>query len=644
MSDLDPATLEILDNRYHQISREAGTTLLQTAESATTVQARDLGFNIATPTGDNVVFSVWMPRHGTTLSHMIRSSIDQLADDPGIGEGDMILTNDPHAGALHIMDVAVLAPVHYEGELIAWAGCATHHRDVGAPSPGWSPLARDWYQEGVKFPPIKIMEGGEIREDVFDTYLRNVRYPKYQGLDLKGQIAANNVSRRRILETVDDYGPDIVTEYYDRIIDHAEQTARETIEALPDGTYTHTDIFDFDDLYRVECTLTVDGDEMTFDFSGSSEQAPSFINCAYPCAEANLHNILMVTLFPDATVNAGTFEPIDVEIPEGSIFNCTPPNPCGGASVYAGWSVMSLTNAVLSKALAETDENERASAEWGGGSVMAHISGTDTGGESFLTSMAPSMLGGGARYTRDGEHTTNVLGSTNTSMPNVEFHERRYPFLFLERSLRKDSSGAGRFRGGLAGEQAFTPYGVDRVSANVHSHRNDVPPFGLFGGLPGATVEVTVHDEADGLEVAKRTLDAQNAEFTIDADEILYVKCPGGGGIGDPLDRDPEEVLHDVRNEIVSEEYAADIYGVVVDPDGLSIERTKAARARLLEQRKEESDPLPDHTPCGTCGGGMGIRYLDPHRLGLDVADDVTLEEYSCQSCGGVEDVRVVLD
>lgn len=652
-TDIDPVTIEVLNNRLHQISREAGATLTRTAASPVTVEAKDLGFNITTPTGENVVFSVWMPRHGTTLSHMVRSTIKQFGEE-NINEGDMFLTNDPYAGALHIMDLAVLAPVHYNGELIAWTGCATHHLDVGAMTAGWPSRSTDWYQEGVKYPPLKIMEGGEVRDDAFQLFLRNVRMPEYQGLDLKAQIASNTVSRQRIQGTAEEYGVEALTSCYEEMIEYGERTARERIEALPDGQYRHVDYLDYDQTYRIECTLTVDGDEMTFDFTGTDEQAPRFVNCAYPCAEANLHNALQVSMFPEVTVNAGTFEPVEVEIPEGTVFNCTPPNPCAGASIFAGWRVMSLTNAVLAKAYKDSDDPNRASAEWGGGSPNLQLTGQDAVGNDYtLFVMDQCMLGGGARYNKDGEHVTNVLGSTNTSIPNVELHERRYPLLYLHRGLRENSEGAGQQRSGLGGKFAITPYGVDSMTVNAFQHRKDSPPFGLFGGYPGQGGNIQVSDEG-GNDLPTRLEDLQpdrelnhyNDEFELSDKQVIYAECAGGGGIGDPLDRDLDAVEEDVANQIIDSEAASERYGVVIDDGEADREESERRRKSLRETRATtaKSDGTATEETCPECDGDIHKHEIAPGEVGLKIEDEAyALEQHVCIDCGELSDVRVTV-
>ena len=224
---VDPILTEIIHNRLMQIGQEGGLALQRCAVSPVVVDSRDLGFNVADASGRTVVYSVWMPRHGTTLGYMLQSCMKKF--EGNICPGDMYLVNDPHSGALHSLDLAVIAPVHYEGELIAWVGNATHHVDVGAMTPGRAPLATDWYQEGIIFKPTKLVENGKIRESIFNLFLDNVRMPRYQALDLKAQISANFTASQKMVELVDRYGVKALNETFESTIELGEKQARERI-------------------------------------------------------------------------------------------------------------------------------------------------------------------------------------------------------------------------------------------------------------------------------------------------------------------------------------------------------------------------------------------------------------------------------
>ena len=322
---------------------------------------------------------------------------------------------------------------------------------------------------------------------------------------------------------------------------------------------------------------------------------------------------------------------------------------------------MSLVIATLSKALVHTDDPGRATAEWGGGMPNLQLTGETRDGRPFTTIMMDSpMLGGGARGDKDGIHTANVLGSTNTTSPNVEFHEQRYPIRYLKRGLREGSAGAGEFRGGVGGEFAFTVHGVDEIVANPFQHRRDSLPFGLFGGYPGRPGAIEYHDlrpvNPGTLEIEGRSPDRvfaqENEEVTVSPGEVLHVKCTGGGAIGDPLDRDLDRIREDLVEGIVRPEAVGDAYGVVIDPDGddgvtLDADATASRRSTRRHERAESAsvEGARSSRGCPACGGLVYIRAIDPVEAGLTVRDErVALELHVCQDCLDLAAVRVTVE
>ncbi len=574
MTSVDPITVEIVQNRLTQVGREAGVSMIRAAASLVVVGSKDLGFNIANHQGRTVIYSIWMPRHGTTLRFMLQACRDKFKEKD-IYPGDMFMVNNPHDGALHVLDVAILAPVFYGGEIVAWTGCATHHVDVRAMRPGLCPDATDWYQEGIIFRPIKIMEKGVLKEDIFDFFLDNVRVPRYQGLDLKAQIAANNVARSKIIKLVERYGTDTVKACYDEMLNFSEAKTRERIRTLPPGSYEAVDYLDYDKLYKLKCTLTVKDDTLTFDFTGTDPQSGTYINSAAPCSIANVHNIITCMLIPDVTANEGCFRPIDIILPERTVLSCRPPAPCSGASTIGGWKAQSLAISVLSRALAGSPLAWRASAGWGSGSVGLTPTGLTQYGKSFSVNVgSSSMQGGGARANKDGFDVSNIAGSTNTSVPNIEDIEHRYPFLFLKRGMKPDSGGAGKFRGGLAGETVITPHDTKKLDFYPGYVGKDVMAEGLAGGKPGAGSEVSFkkrtdirhllgHTIPDYEEITGETtlVPQQHPPFTLEPGDVLYMCCQGGGGYGNPMERKPESVENDLREGLISPESARKDYG-----------------------------------------------------------------------------------
>lgn len=595
---LDPITIELIQNKLTEIANEAGTALIRTAASPIVVEVKDLGFNIADSEGRTLVYSKWMPRHGTTLSFILKSCMEKFKDD-GIKSGDMILVNNPHDGALHALDLAVVSPVHYKGKLIAWTGCATHHTDIRASRPAWSVDATDWFQEGIIFRPIKLVEQGKLKQELFDFILDNVRVPLFTGLDLKSQIAANNVARQKMVELAEHYGTDTLKSCYEEIIDFSEAKARDRIKALPEGRYEATDYLDYDRLYTLKCTLTVKNGELTFDFTGTDSQARSFINAAYPCSVANVHNVIICMLFPDLILNEGCFRPIKILIPEGTIFNCKPPAPCSGASTIGGWKAQSLTLKALSLALENSKEPWRMSADWGASWIHIQVSGLNQYGQPFISSgLHMGDMGGGARATKDGIDCGGIPCAT-TSTANIESLERKFPVLFLRRGLRTDSAGDGKFRGGLCAEIVLKPYKVNNLDTLVSYTNKDIQPQGVAGGGPGIKAEITLKRQSNVKELLRKsipsfeeitgdtTLLAQmNAPLKISEDDVLY-SCPhSGGGFGNPLDRDPALVFQDVKEGLVSLEKARKVYKVVISPQSLELDLEATGKLRSEARHK----------------------------------------------------------
>lgn len=600
----DPITIEIVQNRLQEIARQAGFTLINTAASPGVVHAKDLGFNISDHLGRCIVYSMWMPRHGTTLGYMLQAC--QKKFQGRIYPGDMFITNDPHSGALHNLDIAIIAPVHHGEELVAWTACATHHLDIGAMTPGRAPLATEYLQEGIIIPPLKIMERFELKQEIFDLFLENVRVPHYQGLDLKGQIAANNVAREKILDLVRRYGVATIKDCYEEIINFSEEKARERIKILPHGRYEAVDYISYDKIYTVKCALIVEDESLTFDFAGTDPQADNFINSAFPCTVANVHNIVVCLLTPDIQVNDGCLRPIKVVAPERSIMNCKPPAPCSGASVISGWTAMSLTVRTLSLALARSKEEWRANASWPAGQIDLLLTGKDRKGKPFFArTMGVGAMGGGARANKDGLDFGSAPGSTTTSHPNIEDVEARYPVLVLNTGSCQDSGGPGKFRGGISAESAFKLHGADKSEVLLWWIGKGVAANGMAGGKPGSPSSVWIKRNSNVLDLLKKGLptwqEIQGEEepvpgrcppFNMSEKDVLLVRSAGGGGYGNPLERSPLIVLKDAEDGYVSLERAALDYSVVVaPPDKIDEEATQ--RLRQLAVKKSEAIP-PD--------------------------------------------------
>ncbi len=375
---------------------------------------------------------------------------------------------------------------------------------------------------------------------------------------------------------IERYGPDAVTDTFQNSIELARAQADQRISHLPKGRYQATELLDYDRIYTIKATLEIDEDGLHFDFTGTDPQAKTFINCALPCAVANLHNILACQLFPDLTVNAGTFELVDVTIPSGTIINCDPPAPCSGASTITGWRVQSITMALLSQALENSDRSSYAMAEWGWGFTDVQWSGVDQVGRWYTVRGDASLHGGGARAYSDGIDVSNIAGSTNTALPSVESYESRYPILYLSRGLVPDSEGAGKFRGGRAGYWSRCLYGVDEASDLSFYIGKEVPALGFSGGENGTPsiiyikrdtnvlskigVEIPLYEELDGtVEVLPQQPSALGLQ--IQKGDVVFVRGMGGGGYGCATERAKSAIEIDLEEGLLSPGRAKSVYG-----------------------------------------------------------------------------------
>jgi N-methylhydantoinase B len=568
---------EIIQNRLLQIAQEAGMVLQRCAVSPGVVEAKDLGFNISDAAGETIIYSTWMPRHGTTLSYMLQACMERFEGE--IKPGDMYLVNDPHAGALHSLDLALMAPVFVQGELVAWVGNATHHIDVGAMSPGRAPLATDWFQEGFIFRPIRLVENGEIRREIFDFFVDNVRMPRYQALDLKAQVSANFAAIEKITDLVHKFGREAFWRSCATTLEISQAAARERISVLNEGVYETVERLDYDKHYTLKATLTVKDGRMHFDLTGTDPESSTFINCAVPCTIANMHNILACQLFPDQSVNAGTFSQITFEIPSGTLLSCNAPAPCSGASTITGWKAQQLALDLVSQALVGTELEFRAQAQWGWGFDDVQWTGVDPQGRNFIMRGDQTLHGGGARSTVDGIDVANIAGSTNTSIPSIESWEQRFPVLYLSRTMLPDTAGAGRYRGGFAGEWVRVLYGIDEADDMTFYIGRDFGARGLEGGEQGATSQINFKRQTDVFSLFGKGRVPTYDEVTGQGDEELLPQMPaalnrkvrsgdvirvrgmGGGGYGPPADRDRAAIEEDLAEGLMTRAFADQHYG-----------------------------------------------------------------------------------
>jgi N-methylhydantoinase B len=574
---VDPITLEVIRNKLDDIADEMEITLLKSSHSAIVKEALDASAALFDARAEQIAQATAAPIHLGMIIPAVRKFVE-VFPPATMEEGDAYVLNDPFDGGTHLPDLVVSVPVIVGGETIALATAITHHQEIGGRSPGSTPMdAIEIFQEGLRIPPLKLYERGVPNQTLLAMLAKNVRIPEIVIGDLNGQLAACHTARRRLLELAGRYGRDRLKVYMNELLERAEALTREAIGRIPDGTYRFVDYLDNDGIdlerrIRIEAAVTVDGSELVVDLSGSDAQVAGPINCVPASTLAAVYYVIKVVIDPAIPNNAGCYRPVKVILPEGSIVNARSPAAVNARAVVVRRTVDCLLGA-FAQALPE-----RIPAASSGHPLMLSMGGmSPVGGRAYVT--AEIGAGGmGARPVKDGLEAIQTDTSNAQNIP-IEALEMESPLRVFHYRLRPDSGGAGRFRGGLGLEKSIEVlHGDLRVSHR--GERHFTAPWGLAGGEAGAMCR-SVLRRADGTEqVIPSKLD-----FTMRPGDRLDLWMTGGGGHGDPLERESGRVLEDVRDGKVSLEAAAARYGVVIAGDQVDEEATGATRERLREER-----------------------------------------------------------
>jgi len=555
----DSVTLEVIRNACIALCEEMNANLIRTGYSPNIKERRDCSCALFDADGEMISQAENMPVHLGAMPFSVSAAIDRFPPET-LEPGDAILLNDPFYGGAHLPDLTLVTPVFHENDdgeedLVAFAANRAHHADVGGSRAGSVAAdSTEIYQEGIRIPPVKLFEGGEPNDSVFDVVLSNVRTPDERRGDLRAQEAANQTGKRRFLELVEKYGRETLSEALAEIQEYSEARMRSEIEDLEDGTYEFRDVLDDDGVGNVdlpiEAAVTVDGDSVAVDFEGSAPQTAGPVNAVLAVtASATYYSVRCVT-DPDIPPNHGCYRPITVEAPEGSIVNPNPPAAVVGGNLETSQRV---TDVVLG-ALAE-QAPERVTAAGQGTMNNVTFGGTDPRSDSPYAFYETQGGGFGGRAGKDGMDGVHVHMSNTMNTP-VEVLETAYPLRVRRYELREDSGGAGEFRGGLGLRRDIQVRGHEArfsLLADRHQHQ----PYGLEGGDPGESGAAKLTTE-DGETVRL----PQKSTHELPPGATVSIRTPGAGGYGDPADRDPDAVRRDVRHGKVSAAAAMDAYGV----------------------------------------------------------------------------------
>lgn len=609
---IDPVTYEVVRHAMWNINVEHGNTIMRISGSPSCAYGHDFNPSLLDENGDFVFFGPFLQYLSSATGSAVKWTLEHRSDNPGIYDGDIFLTNDPWIGATHQSDVALIAPVFWQGELFCWVGNTLHQWDLGGTAPGgFNPMAADIYWESGCIPPIKIVEGGRLRKDLEEEYLRRSRMPQLVALDLRAEIAGCNVARERLLALIARYGAETIKGVMRKLQDDSERAFLKRLATIPDGTWRESSWIELKGpgdrhLYRNALVLTKRGDKLIFSNEGSDPQAGT-LNCtmvAWKGAIASM--ICSQMLFDQMFVVEGAYRHMEFDVTPGTITCATYPAAVSAAPALTLLQTIALSGLVISKMLAcSSDEQLRSEVQSCMGAAMYPVcafSGIDQRGApyaSFLLDPVGAALAG--LSWKDGVDTGGWPWDLQSTMPNVEDNEWFYPILYLWRKELVNSGGAGKYRGGNSGELAFIPHGTDRITLFTASGHCAVPGPGLHGGLSPATTRFTVKRGANVAQQVQEThrMPASLSELRGDTEyvapkafnvpqepqDVFLLSWAGAGGYGDPLERDPARIILDIQRRSVTPEWACEAYGIVLD-EKLHVD-TQATEARREEIRRQ---------------------------------------------------------
>ncbi|MEE8515250.1 MAG: hydantoinase B/oxoprolinase family protein [Alphaproteobacteria bacterium] len=624
---VDPIRYEMFVHRLVNITEEGRIALQKVCASPIVVQGGECMCSFSAPDGTTIISASGHLRFSAGCEDAVKKVIEYYSENPGINDGDQFFMNDPYIASTHVYDEMLVKPIYHGGKLIAWCSAMTHTSDTGGILRGG---ATEIFHEGVRSCGIKLVENGKIRLDVFKNLTEQCRDPEYVGLDLKSRIAANNVCARGFLQLIEKYGAEFVQTACRKLHEDSESMARARLTSLPDGTWRATNFGCSTDLktggakvFQVVCTMTKQGDEITFDYTGTSPQSDDANNSTYVGTWGQLFVALTSQLFWNITWNGGMTKPVTMTIPEGTLNNCRYPAACGGAPGVGNFTTQTAS-ACIAKMLyaAGLDHDVNASlygaGSGGGGSNSGGIGAMYGGHNQHGLPVGQGLYdrhahGFGAAPYRDGVSTAGHMNNPTVGISDIENIELQYPLLYLSRNHMTDSGGFGKYRGGLGLQRIIMAYGTDDLTVNYSPYHGIPGGWGMFGGYPMGIGGNKYLLDADNIkdELAKSRYPVTHDDFaamgeavTPDLAALKRLSVPEGGlmfdpvgvgsGYGDPIDRDPEKVLQDVKDQAVSAKFADKIYGVVFANGGTSVDEkaTETCRAGIRALRLAAAEPV----------------------------------------------------
>jgi len=551
---LDMITVEVVRHKLEGIANEMESTLLRSSFSPIVKEGLDASASLFTMKGEALAQACAVPIHLATLIPVVETFLREFPVET-MQEGDVYIMNDPYLGGTHLPDIGLVAPIFHRGRVIALSATMTHHQDVGGMTPGSIPTnATEIFQEGIRIPPLKLREAGVMNDTLVKMLRLNVRIPNTFMGDLNAQIAGCQIGARRIAELADAMGPEVLTAIFEELLNRSEAMTRAALRAMPKGVYRYADWLDNDGIelerrVRIEVAVTVGDGSIHIDLTGTSKQLKGPFNCVPSGSRAAAYFAVRALTDPTIPTNGGCFRPVTLHLPVGSLVNPVEPAPVGSRTA----TIKRVTGCILG---AFKDAlPDRVPADSGGELLVLAFGGRLASGASFVTG---ELIAGGAGAGRasDGVDVVETDATNCMNLP-AEAMEMEAPIRVHRLSLCRDSGGAGRQRGGLGILKDIETL-VDGVTLTHRGERHYYPAGGSHDGLAGAKAHSVLHRNDGTDEVIPSKL-----VTTMNRGDRLVVSTAGGGGYGDPHERDRAAVRDDVRNGKVSADAARTLYGLV---------------------------------------------------------------------------------
>ncbi len=572
---IDPISISVFQRRLRTITEEMALTLLRTTRSPILREGRDCATGLYDRDGRMLEQTEYTALLGFALMPSLKFIIGYFGDD--VSEGDVILHNDVYSEGNQLADIGVYKPIFRDGVLVAWAAAKGHQADIGGSAPGaYNPRALEVWHEGLRITPLKIVERGVMRRDLWDFLMANVRLP-IVGEDLKATMGACTVGERRLLELLETKGLIWFDTYKEALLDATERRARAEIAKIADGVYSG-EAWLFDDAvtvgerHRISVNVTVADDEITFDFTGSAAETAGYANSALHASTSGLILSFLMLIDPDIPHNEGLLRPVHMVFPKPSIVNCTLPH----ATSYGNHLTHQIANAVHRAMAAALPR--KVTAGWDPALIVIPSGYRKETGRRYVDFCLFSCKGGsGGTWGADGyDHIGTIMTGGALAAQDPEVHEVQNPHLIEHFEYLPDSAGAGEWRGGYGVSARFRMDGEKVIAVTIgQGTEHGEEPQGLFGGKPGSLNSV-VYRKADGSVVQPRP---HNIEYGLDGATVEQI-AGGGGGYGDPHVRDVALVLAEVRDGLLSAAKAERDYGVVLDPSSGALDVQATARRR----------------------------------------------------------------